>query len=277
MLSLSEEIKRTDLFIDQKLVDDRSFIAVRFEGLAPVLPSAFASGQRLTDFLSDKMLQALYHPFPDFDHLKIPFRAVATDLVSGRRVVMRDGSLAEALRASATVPLLFTPIERDGMRLVDGGLVANVPVDVARSADCDIVIAVNTTSGLRTADEMKAPWQTADQIMGIMMERVNERDLGSADYVVTPDIGRHSGSSFHGLDSLIRLGDATAERCMPEILRLLKTRTERLMPPADTLAMPAPVKWEFETSTIPDTILRGCVIPAADQRGTAVGRSHAPG
>lgn len=267
VLSLTEEIKRTDLFMDQKLVDDRSFIAVRFEGLAPVLPSAFASGQRLTDFLSDKILQALYHPFPDFDHLKIPFRAVATDLISGHRVVMRDGSLAEALRASATVPLLFTPIERDGMRLVDGGLVANVPVDVARSANCDIVIAVNTTSGLRTADEMKAPWQTADQIMGIMMERVNERDLGSADYVVTPDIGRHSGSSFHGLDSLIRLGDAAAERCMPEILRLLKTRTEGLMPPADTLAMPAPVKWEFETSTIPDTILRGCVIPAAGQRG----------
>ncbi len=270
VLSLTEEIKRTDLFMDQKLVDDRSFIAVRFEGLAPVLPSAFSSGQRLTDFLSDKMLQALYHPFPDFDHLKIPFRAVATDLISGRRVVMRDGSLSEALRASATVPLLFTPIERDSMRLVDGGLVANVPVDVARSAHCDIVIAVNTTSGLRTADEMKAPWQTADQIMGIMMERVNERDLGSADYVVTPEIGRHSGTLFRGLDSLIRLGDATAERCMPEILQLLKTRTERLMPPADTLALPAPVKWEFETSTIPDSMLRRCVMPASGQRGTSL-------
>ncbi len=268
VLSLSDETKRTELFMDQKLVDDRSFIAVRFEGLAPVLPSAFSSGQRLTDFLSDKILQALYHPFPDFDHLKIPFRAVATDLISGRRVVMRDGSLAEALRASSTVPLLFTPIERDSMRLVDGGLVSNVPIDVARSAGCDLVIAVNTTSGLRTADEMTAPWQTADQIMGIMMERVNERGLELADYVLTPEIGRHPGSSFRGLDTLIRLGEATAERCMPDILRLLERSRAKLLIGADTSALQEPVRWEYDTSTIPDSILHRCTLPGVHRWGS---------
>ena len=116
-------------------------------------PSPRASGSRISSV--PRMLQALYYPFPDFDHLKIPFRAVATDLVSGDRIVLHDGSLAEAMRASATVPLLFSPIEKDGMRLVDGGLVSNVPVDVARAAGCDIIIVVNSTSGLRTADEMQ--------------------------------------------------------------------------------------------------------------------------
>ena len=102
VLTLADDTRRTQLFVDQKMATDRSFLTVRFEGLEPVLPPAVSSGQRLTDFLSTQMLQALYLPFPDFDHLKIPFRAVATDLVSGKRIVLKDGSLAEALRASST-------------------------------------------------------------------------------------------------------------------------------------------------------------------------------
>jgi NTE family protein len=268
VLSLTEETKRTELFMDQKLADDRSFIAVRFQGLQLVLPSALASGQRLTDFLSDKMLQALYHPLPDFDHLRVPFRAIATDLITGQRVVMHDGSLAEALRASATVPLLFTPIERDSMRLVDGGLVANIPVDVARSMGCDIAIAVNTASGLRTSEELRAPWQTADQIMGIMMDRVNERALETADYVITPDIGRHPGSVFRNLDSLIRQGEETTERCIPGIRALVDARAAASLPEAEKRKLPAPVHWEFDASTIPDSILWSCTLPEPGARNT---------
>jgi len=196
LLSFSDEAKRTDLAIDQKLAADWSFLVVRFEGLQPVIPHAVSSGQRLTNFLSEQTLQALYHPDPTFDDLKIPFRAVTTDLVSGKRIVLDRGSLAQALRASATVLLLFNPIEQDSMRLVDGGLVSNIPVDVARDAGCDIVLAVNSTSGLRTADEMTAPWQTADQIMGIMMQLSNQEQLKLADITITPEIG---GASLVGL------------------------------------------------------------------------------
>jgi NTE family protein len=224
VLSLSTDTRRTEMFVDQKLAGDRSFIAVRFQGLSPVIPSAVSSGQRLTDFLNTQTLQALYHPFPDFDHLKIPFRAVATDLVSGRRAVLADGSLAEALRASATVPLLFRPIEKDSMQLVDGGLVSNIPVDLARDGGYDLVIVVNTTSGLRTPDEMKAPWQIADQIMGIMMNMVNERQLAGADVVISPEAGRHLSSDFHGLDTLIHAGEVATEKCLPEITSLYAAR-----------------------------------------------------
>ena len=271
VLSLTEETRRTEMFVDQKQVDDRSFVVVRFQGLTPVLPSAFSSGQRLTDFLSDEILQALYHPFPDFDHLKIPFRAVATDLISGKRVVLRDGSLAEALRASSTVPMLFNPVERDSMRLVDGGLVANVPVDVARSGGCDIALAVNTTRGLRTMDEMKAPWQTADQIMGIMMERVNERALATADFVITPDIGRHSGSLFRGLDTLIRQGEAAAELHMPEILQLVREKAENMAPAADRVRFPGTVSWTYDAASLPDSLVRMCATVDSARRGTVAG------
>jgi NTE family protein len=263
ILSLSDEAQRSQLFVDQKLYDDRSFIAVRFEGFQPVIPPAVSTGQRLTDFLSARMLQALYYPFPDFDHLKIPFRAIATDLVSGERVVMRDGPLAEALRASATVPLLFNPIEKGEMRLVDGGLVANVPVDVARSAGCDLVIVVNTTSGLRMADEMTSPWQTADQIMGIMMKRVNERQMEDGDIIITPEVGRHLSSEFKGLDALIRRGDEAAELRVSEILALYEHISDSLAAASGGFVLPVPVVVERADSNIDDALWNSLARPLA--------------
>jgi NTE family protein len=221
LLSLSDEAKRSDLALDQKLAADWSFVVVRFDGLQPVLPHAVSNGQRLTNFLSEKSLQALYHPNPSFDHLKIPFRAVTTDLISGKRIVLASGSLASALRATSTVPLLFNPVEKDSMQLIDGGLVTNIPVDVAKDAGCDLVIAVNSTSGLRIADELKAPWQTADQIMGIMMQRSNEEQLKLADIVITPDIGRHLSSDFSGLDSLIAKGYRAAQERVDSLRTLI--------------------------------------------------------
>lgn len=224
VLSLTEDTKRTDLFVDQKLREDRSFLVVRFQGLEPVIPAAVSSGQRLTDFLSTQALQALYHPKPSFDDLKVRFRAVTTDLVSGRRVIIDRGSLAEALRASATVPLVFNPLKRDSMQLIDGGLISNIPVDLAKSEGYDIVIAVNATSGLRNADELKAPWQTADQIMGIMMQQPNQASLKEADIVITPQIGKHLSSDFGGLDTLIRKGEEAAELAIGQILALYHER-----------------------------------------------------
>ena len=212
VLSLTGDTRRTEMVVEDKLASDRSFLSLRFEGLEPVLPVAVSSGQRLTNFLNTLTLQSVYHPERSFDDLKITFRAVSTDLISGQRIVIRDGSLAEALRASSTVPLLFNPVEKDSLRLIDGGLVSNIPVDVARDEGYDIVIAVNTTSGMRREEELKAPWQTADQIMGIMMQLANSQQLARADIVVTPDLGRHLSSDFSGLNDMMFEGErATLE------------------------------------------------------------------
>jgi NTE family protein len=256
VLSLVQDTRRTDLFPDQRLAVDRSFLVVRFEGFRPVIPPAVSTGQRLTNMLSTLTLQSLYHPNPSFDDLKIPFRAVATDLISGERIILSSGSLAEALRATVTVPLLFTPIEKEGMQLVDGGLVTNIPVDVARDAGCDIVIAVNTTSGLRNSNEMQTPWETADQIMGIMMQLSNEEQLADADVVITPDIGRHLSSDFSGVASLVRLGEVMADSQVSHI-RLLydQKRAELLGRDGHTPARMLPDgDVSFSGEGVPDTV-----------------------
>jgi NTE family protein len=256
VLSLTEDTKRTELFVDQKLREDRSFLVVRFEGLEPVIPAAVSSGQRLTNFLSTQALQALYQPKPSFDDLKVRFRAVTTDLISGRRVILGQGSLAEALRASATVPLVFNPLKRDSMQLIDGGLISNIPVDLAKNEGYDIIIAVNATSGLRNADELKAPWQTADQIMGIMMQQPNQVSLKEADIVITPQIGKHLSSDFGGLDTLIRKGEEAAELAIGQILALYHEKIHEFTGSAsDSLKLPRPTV-ECASAVMPDSLWR---------------------
>ncbi len=224
LLSFSEETKRTDLFVNQREAHRLGYLEIRFDGLEPILPSAISGGQRLSNFFSTLTLRAPYHPGPSFDRLKIPFRAVATDLVSGRRVVLAGGSLAEAMRASVTVPLLYAPLERDSLFLVDGGLVSNIPVDVARSLGCEVVIAVDATGSMRGREQLGAPWEVADQIMTIMMQSENARQLSLADIVISPETGERIVSDFSGVDTMIAAGERAAESMMPRILALVARR-----------------------------------------------------
>ena len=237
LLSFTEETKRTDLFVGQKQTPEVGYFFIRFNGLEPIIPASISTGQRLLDFFSYLTLQALYQPKPHFDDLKIPFRAVATDLISGNRIILEKGSLAEALRASVTVPLLYSPIERDSMFMVDGGLRSNIPVDVARDLGCDIVIVVNSTSGMRKPDQMKAPWEIADQIMTIMMQESNQRQLQSADVVITPVGDTRIVSDFSGLDSLIHSGELAAEGQIKNIFTIINNFNKNRIDRIDTTFM----------------------------------------
>jgi predicted acylesterase/phospholipase RssA len=279
LLSFSEDTKRTDLFVGQREAYPVGELVIRFDGLEPILPSSISGGQRLSDFFSRLALQAPYHPDPTFDGLRIPFRAVSTDLVSGRRVVIDRGSLAEAMRASVTVPLLYAPLERDSLYLVDGGLLANIPVDVARDLGCGVVIAVNTTSSLRTREELGAPWEVADQIMGIMMQQQNARQLAMADVVITPETGNRIVSDFSGVDDLIaqgeRAGDAAIEEILMKLGNLPETgpaepdtgeRTPGQLPPWSGLAGLRPGRFTYSGNNhIPDSLITEALASAGGE------------
>jgi NTE family protein len=235
LLSFAEETQRSDLFVGQKQSQQEGYFSIRFDGLEPIIPSSISGGQRLLNFFSYLALQAIYHPNPSFDDLKLPFRAVATDLISGRRIILDRGSLAEALRASVTVPLLYSPIEKDSMVMVDGGLRSNIPADVARLTGCDMVIVVNSTSSMRSQQQMKAPWEVADQIMTIMMQESNREQLKIADVVITPKTRERIVSDFSNLDSLIVEGERACDNSIEEIYRILKTKADQKTVLADSI------------------------------------------
>ncbi|HLF20231.1 MAG TPA: patatin-like phospholipase family protein [Bacteroidota bacterium] len=218
VLSFTEDSRRSEMFLDQKIARERSVLVLRFKGFEPIIPSSFSTGQRLTNYLNILTLQGLYHPDPVFDHLKIPYRAVTTDLISGKRIVIDRGDLTEAMRAGVTIPLLFSTVRKDTLELLDGGLVSNIPVDVARQWGADIVVAVDLTSPLRPASKLNAPWEYADQLMGIMMQESNKRALEQADIVIKPNLGNHLSSDFTELDSVMKKGEDASNSIM-ETLR----------------------------------------------------------
>ena len=222
VLSFNDEARRADLFLDQKLAEDRSILTVRFQGFEPIVPQSLSTGQRLTNYLNLLVLQGIYHPNPSFDDLRIPFRAVATDLVSGKAIALDRGDLTEALRASVSVPLLFSPVPRDSARLLDGGLVSNIPVDVARAWGADIVVAVDVTSPLRPIERLNAAWEVADQILGITMQTANRIQLANASIVVRPDLGTHLSDDFTHLDSLVAAGERAARDHLEQLKSLVK-------------------------------------------------------
>ncbi|MCU7492751.1 MAG: BamA/TamA family outer membrane protein [Ignavibacteria bacterium] len=209
LMTSTEETNRKDLFVDQKVTEDKALVAFRLEGLHLVLPTSITTGQRLSNLLNLLALNAPIHVNSDFDELKYSFRAVCTDLVTGNLVMLNHGSLSQAMRASSSVSLLVSPVKIDSLLLVDGGLVANIPVQLAKDSGSDLTIAFNTTSPLNTAKELDYPWNVADQLVSIPMRLLTEQQLKAADIVVSPKIGNKKNTDFTGIDSIIYKGYAS--------------------------------------------------------------------
>lgn len=202
-----DETEREDLFLGQKKDDDRYLINIRFDGLKPYIPPSFTPGQKLLSLLSNKLLLAKFQAVKNFDQLKIPFRAISTDLISGKRYIIGDGDLAEAINASSAVPLLFSPVELNGKLLIDGGVRSNIAVDVAKDFGMDIVVAVDITSPLRLKEELNAPWEIADQVTTIMMGTAKNEQLQLADIVIKPDLKGIKSAEFSNVQRLIDKGE----------------------------------------------------------------------
>ncbi len=216
---------RTALFLGQKGEQDRYLLNLRLKNGNPYIPVAISPGQRLFVTLASLILQGRYQARNNFDNLRVPFRAVATDLVSGRLVVLKSGNLAEAINASSSIPLLFVPVDYDSMLLVDGGMRSNLPVEVARQEGCDIVIAVDVTSPLRKKDEINAPWEIVDQGTTIMGELERNLERKKADILIRPNLHGLRSDDYSHLENLVDIGLQSTEQKMPEIRNLIRQKS----------------------------------------------------
>lgn len=149
----------------------------------------------------------------DFDKLPIPFRAVATDLETGAEVVIDHGNLAEAIRASMSIPGVYAPVERGGLLLVDGGVANNLPVSVAREMGADIVIAVDITDPLMTSEDMLEAFSVVGQLTTLLTRRNTEEQLallGDRDVLIRPDLQGYGSADFYDASALFELGASAA-------------------------------------------------------------------
>ena len=161
----------------------------------------------------------------DFDNLFIPFRAVATDIKTGRTIVLDKGSLSRVVAASSAFPLIFAPVKIDSLLLVDGGLTNNVPCDVARSLGADFIIAVDITSKIeRLSDERLDLFKYMGQTINTLSYYADTKNLLLADVLIRPELKDISSTDFDSIDVLIKRGYLEARKYLPVIKKWVKKR-----------------------------------------------------
>jgi NTE family protein len=216
--------QRADLGFRRKQ-DDRNFLVryslgVQGEGLT--LPKGLVQGQKLSQLLRKATLPVA--DVNDFDRLPIPFRALATDLETGEGVVLRSGDLVTAMRASMSAPGVFAPVEHEGRLLVDGGLVHNLPIEIAREMDVDRLIVVDVSFPLYDREQLTSPLEISSQAFAILIRtRTLEQleTLTSSDVLISPELGRVPSTDFTRVPQSLRAG-ARATRAVAEQLAPLK-------------------------------------------------------
>ena len=164
-----------------------------------------------------------------FDQLPIPFRAVATSLGDGQMVVFDRGLLSTAMRASMAVPGLIAPLKVNDRLLIDGGLVRNLPIDVARQMGADVIIAVNLGTPLLRPEQIQGLQGVSMQTLGILTGqnvRLSLQQLRPQDVLIEPALGDFSSADFDNLAKAVPFGEAAARQAAPRLQALA-------LPPAE--------------------------------------------
>jgi NTE family protein len=170
-----------------------------------VLPPGLIAGSKLGYVLESAMLGC--SSVPDFDHLRIPFRAVATDIQTGEPYVMSKGNLARTIRASMAIPAIFTPVEIDGRLLIDGGEAQNLPVQTAKQMGADIVIAVNVgSSGAASVEKPSNVGAMIGRLIDLPLQQNTQASAKLADLVITPALDKYTSADFVTGAEMIPLG-----------------------------------------------------------------------
>ncbi|MDX9667479.1 patatin-like phospholipase family protein [Pseudomonas sp. P5_152] len=224
--ALSDAPPRADVPFRRKQ-DDRDFLvkqklSFRDDGSLG-LPLGVIQGQNLALLLESLLAHA--SDTRDFDKLPIPFRAVATDIASGEKVVFRKGHLPQVIRASMSIPAVFAPVELDGRLLVDGGMTDNIPLDVAREMGVDIAIVVDIGTPLRSRKQLTTVVDVLNQSITLMTRSNSEEQLATLhpdDVLVQPALASFGVTDFGKAQEMIDAGYRAT--------RILDARLARLRP-----------------------------------------------
>jgi NTE family protein len=222
-----------DVFRDRPARSDRSFRRKRDDDLYLVdakpgfndgkvdLPRGLIQGQKIDLVLARFALPVA--SVDDFDDLMIPFRAVAADIATGEEVAIGSGSLALAIRASMSIPAVFTPAIVDGHLLVDGGISNNLPISVVRDMGADVVIAVDISTPLLDEEEIDSVLVITQQLTGLLTRRNVEAQIATLsdnDIFIVPDLGDVSTTDFKEFAKAIPPGRAATMAQLESIRKL---------------------------------------------------------
>ncbi len=189
-----------------------------------LFPQAYLAGQEVFDKILE--LTIGFHDEQNFLSLPKGFLCVAADLKSGREVVLTSGSLPHALRSTMSIPTMFSPNNYDGMMLVDGGAVNNLPSNHLRALGCDIIIGINVSAPFSRVGENPSMAEILGQIGMITDSESSELRKSLCDVLIEPDVFEYGVTSFGAKKDILKRGYDAAQKALPELQKI----AERLRP-----------------------------------------------
>lgn len=214
----SGKISLRTVNINEKKEQEAFALNLPFEKGKFVMASGIIEGQEIW-----LQLQELFLPVynvKDFSKFSIPFKCVATDLGTGQAVLLDSGEIVSAIRASMTIPSIFTPVEFRDTKLVDGGVVRNFPVRDAIDMGADIVIGVNLSQGLVPASQLNTAVEILYQIGFYKDADDFQEQKKLCNILIEPAVQDYSAASFNSVDSLLRIGRETGDKYYPLFKRM---------------------------------------------------------
>lgn len=204
---LSDKVDRKRLSLDGREDREKYIISMPFDLKKQKNMEGLVQGENLNALFSD--LTVGYHDSIDFNRLPVPFACVATDIVSGNEIVFHNGVLSTAIRASMAIPGVFTPVRKDSMVLVDGGLKNNYPADVAREMGADIVIGINVQNEPQKAGRLNKVTDILTQVIDLACKVKLESNMKQTDLFIKVNTEGYTVGSFNkeAIDSLIVRGE----------------------------------------------------------------------
>lgn len=224
----------TDLFSEDEVAWEESYkhrqersqymYSVDFNSSGLLNTGGLLSGKKVLSYLD--CLSSGVPSDIHFDDLPRRYRAIATDVLSGEQIVLEQGSLAEAMRASMSIPGVFEPYDLKGHSLVDGGLVNNLPVDIARSMGADIVIAVDLPGGFLTRRDVSDlnVLNSLSRTIEILVRTNVAPQLEQADFLITVPLEAYTGADFSKSVEIMELGRMAAEQAKEQLQAFISAK-----------------------------------------------------
>lgn len=241
-----DELERDFYPIEERDAAERYQIQFPIKNGKISFPTGVVRGKKISLLLSRLTIPA--HGINNFDDFQIPFRAIATDLETGKAVVYSKGDLADVMRASMSIPSVFVPFEIDGKLLIDGGVARNLPVEDVINMGANKVIAVDIGAPLYKREDIVSILEVLDQTSSFRIVAFNKAQAKLADVVIRPQIANISGLSFDQNDTLMYRGEAATLVSMPKLKKMM---------PASKRPIPVGVNIPEEV-TISDFEILGC-------------------
>ena len=216
---LTDEISRKFIHVKDKQDLDRYVISFPIKPKGIQIPAGIVKGQNIINLFDRHTIE--YHDKNDFRKFPIPFVCIATDLETGDAVVLDKGNISEALRASMSIPTVFTPIEIDGKLLADGGMINNFPVEEVVKMGADIVIGVDVQTGPKNKDQLNSIEDIINQTVSLMAKKEFIKNRRLCDIYIKPDIKGYTVADFEKADSLIHRGEQIHPSQMKELKQII--------------------------------------------------------